>query len=292
MTVAGWPSSTRRSRRCPASGDRRASTTSPAQVPRHPARSAPGWRRVRHEPTGTRNRPSAVPHSMRHAVRKLVVCPAFRVGEHSCEWSGPSGHRASEVGHRPGATSRWSRRSRSARCSRARGCRSRSAAASRAIPASLRSALRASSRSGVTTAQTTTLQPRHLVPPCARRTERPDRWRHRRRCRLRKSCRGSASTEGARDMHYELRTTFTMDNGDPLVPGDAGRADRLLRQLLRVPADRGDAWGRAWQPPQWFGNRYTEPERRPPAAHPVPDRLRPDCRPVPDRRRRRSCRGQ
>ena len=59
-------------------------------------------------------------------------------------------------------------------------------------------------------------------------------------------------------MQYELRTTFTMDNGNALVPGEIGRADRLLRQLcqdLPVKARMGD--GRT--PLQWSGNRYVEP---------------------------------
>lgn len=59
-------------------------------------------------------------------------------------------------------------------------------------------------------------------------------------------------------MQYELRTTFTMNNGDPLVPGQIGRADRLLRQLyedLPVEARMGDGV----KPLQWSGNRYVEP---------------------------------
>lgn len=59
-------------------------------------------------------------------------------------------------------------------------------------------------------------------------------------------------------MQYELRTTFTMNNGDPLVPGQIGRADRLLRQLyedLPVEARMGDGV----TPLQWSGNRYVEP---------------------------------
>ncbi len=59
-------------------------------------------------------------------------------------------------------------------------------------------------------------------------------------------------------MQYELRTTFRMDNGDALVPGEIGRADRLLRQLcqdLPVEARMGDGA----TPLQWSGNRYVEP---------------------------------
>jgi hypothetical protein len=59
-------------------------------------------------------------------------------------------------------------------------------------------------------------------------------------------------------MQYELRTTFTMDNGDALVPGEIGRADRLLRQLyedLPVRARMGDGVA----PLRWSGNRYVEP---------------------------------
>ena len=59
-------------------------------------------------------------------------------------------------------------------------------------------------------------------------------------------------------MQYELRTTFTMNNGNPLVPGEIGRADRLLRQLyedLPVDARMGDGV----TPLQWSGNRYVEP---------------------------------
>jgi len=59
-------------------------------------------------------------------------------------------------------------------------------------------------------------------------------------------------------MEYELRTTFTMANGDALVPGEIGRADRLLRQLcqdLPVEARMGDGPTRL----QWSGNRYVEP---------------------------------
>jgi hypothetical protein len=59
-------------------------------------------------------------------------------------------------------------------------------------------------------------------------------------------------------MQYELRTTFTMANGDALVPGEIGRADRLLRQLcqdLPVEARMGDGA----TPLQWSGNRYVEP---------------------------------
>ena len=58
-------------------------------------------------------------------------------------------------------------------------------------------------------------------------------------------------------MQYELRTTFRMDNGDALVPGEIGRADRLLRQLyedLPVKARMGDGV----TPLQWSGNRYVE----------------------------------
>lgn len=58
-------------------------------------------------------------------------------------------------------------------------------------------------------------------------------------------------------MQYELRTTFKMDNGDALVPGEIGRADRLLRQLyedLPVKARMGDGVS----PLQWSGNRYVE----------------------------------
>ena len=59
-------------------------------------------------------------------------------------------------------------------------------------------------------------------------------------------------------MQYELRTTFRMDNGDALNPGEIGRADRLLRQLcedLPVEARMGDGV----TPLQWSGNRYVEP---------------------------------
>ena len=59
-------------------------------------------------------------------------------------------------------------------------------------------------------------------------------------------------------MQYELRTTFTMNNGNPLVLGQIGRADRLLRQLyedLPVEARMGDGV----TPLQWSGNRYVEP---------------------------------
>ena len=58
-------------------------------------------------------------------------------------------------------------------------------------------------------------------------------------------------------MRYELRTTFTMPSGDALVPGEVGRADRLLRQLYEVlPAETAISAGPA--PPEWFGNRYVE----------------------------------
>ncbi|MDQ1600844.1 MAG: hypothetical protein QOD68_2318 [Actinomycetota bacterium] len=60
-------------------------------------------------------------------------------------------------------------------------------------------------------------------------------------------------------MQYELRTTFKMPNGDALVPGEIGRADRLLRQLygdLPVEARMGDGV----TPLQWSGNRYVEPK--------------------------------
>jgi hypothetical protein len=60
-------------------------------------------------------------------------------------------------------------------------------------------------------------------------------------------------------MQYELRTTFRMPNGDALVPGEIGRADRLLRQLygdLPVEARMGDGV----TPLQWSGNRYVEPD--------------------------------
>jgi hypothetical protein len=60
-------------------------------------------------------------------------------------------------------------------------------------------------------------------------------------------------------MRYELRTTFTMDNGDSLEPGDIGRADRLLRQLYEfLPAHA--VMGAGVAPPRWFGNRYVEPD--------------------------------
>ena len=45
-------------------------------------------------------------------------------------------------------------------------------------------------------------------------------------------------------MRYELRTTFTIDNGLPTVPGDIGTGDRVLRWLneyLPTLATRGSA---------------------------------------------------
>ena len=60
-------------------------------------------------------------------------------------------------------------------------------------------------------------------------------------------------------MQYELRTTFTMDTGNPLKPGEVGRADRLLRQLYGyLPAHA--VMGGARVAPHWFGNRYVVPD--------------------------------
>jgi hypothetical protein len=48
-----------------------------------------------------------------------------------------------------------------------------------------------------------------------------------------------------------------MENGDALVPGEIGRADRLLRQLFEdLPVQAGMGDGVA--PLQWSGNRYVE----------------------------------
>jgi hypothetical protein len=60
-------------------------------------------------------------------------------------------------------------------------------------------------------------------------------------------------------MQYELRTRFTMDSGDPLEPGQVGRADRLLRQLYDYLPSHA-AMGGARVGPHWFGNRYVVPD--------------------------------
>ena len=98
----------------------------------------------------------------------------------------------------------------------------------RASAASRRSSPIASRRSGVTTAQTKTLQPAMSSPlrsPAAGKILTaldhavPD-----------KSCRRAASTGGA-GMLYELRTTFSLLNGLPTDPEAIGRADRVLHWL-------------------------------------------------------------
>ena len=58
-------------------------------------------------------------------------------------------------------------------------------------------------------------------------------------------------------MRYELRTTFTFASGDPLIPGDIGRADRFLRELYQDLPKRAQM-GDGVAPPRWFGNRYVE----------------------------------
>jgi hypothetical protein len=61
-------------------------------------------------------------------------------------------------------------------------------------------------------------------------------------------------------MQYEMRTTFTMPTGNPVAPGEVGRADRLLRQLYEyLPAHA--ALGDAGVAPHWFGNRYVVPDK-------------------------------
>ena len=55
-------------------------------------------------------------------------------------------------------------------------------------------------------------------------------------------------------MRYELRTTFTLDNGLPTVPGDIGRGDRVLRWLYEYLPTQG-TMGCDLAPPQWSGNR-------------------------------------
>jgi hypothetical protein len=60
-------------------------------------------------------------------------------------------------------------------------------------------------------------------------------------------------------MLYELRTTFTMKSGSPVILAEVRRADRLLRELyegLPKQATMGADVGR----PSWYGNRYNEPK--------------------------------
>ena len=59
-------------------------------------------------------------------------------------------------------------------------------------------------------------------------------------------------------MRYELRTTFTMANGDPLVPGEIRSRGPVAATAVRGTADSRPGWAGV-APPQWSGNRYVEP---------------------------------
>jgi hypothetical protein len=59
---------------------------------------------------------------------------------------------------------------------------------------------------------------------------------------------------------YALRTTFELNSGLPENAGEVGRADRILEWLYEnLPASATLGTDTAW-PPQWQGNRYTEPD--------------------------------
>jgi hypothetical protein len=60
-------------------------------------------------------------------------------------------------------------------------------------------------------------------------------------------------------VRYALRTTFELQSGRPENAGEVGRADRILEWLYEnLPASATLGTDAAW-PPQWQGNRYTEP---------------------------------
>ena len=59
-------------------------------------------------------------------------------------------------------------------------------------------------------------------------------------------------------MRYELRTTFHLANALPSDPNGIGRADRVLHWLYEYLPTRA-TMGSDLAPPQWSGNRYTEP---------------------------------
>jgi hypothetical protein len=58
-------------------------------------------------------------------------------------------------------------------------------------------------------------------------------------------------------MRYQLRTTFTLASGDPAVPDELGRADRVLRWLYEYLPTKATL-GSGVALPEWVGNRYTE----------------------------------
>jgi hypothetical protein len=61
-------------------------------------------------------------------------------------------------------------------------------------------------------------------------------------------------------VRYALRTTFSLESGLPENAGEVGRADRILEWLYEnLPAGATLGTDAAW-PPQWQGNRYTEPD--------------------------------
>lgn len=62
-------------------------------------------------------------------------------------------------------------------------------------------------------------------------------------------------------MQYEMRTIFTMPTGNPVTPGEVGRADRLLRQLYEYLPAHAVMGGTARLGPHWFGNRYVVPDK-------------------------------